>query len=64
MPPGAKNKKVHSNTELENLIVDFNTLNCPEKSINSRDTSDESKQESIFSSDIGYYDSSSTDFSP
>ena len=43
MPPGAKNKKVHSNTELENLIVDFNTLNCPEKSINSRDTSDESK---------------------
>lgn len=64
MPPGAKNKKVDSNTELENLNVDFNTLNCPEKSINSCDTSDESKQESSFSLDIGYYDSSSTDFSP
>lgn len=43
MPPGTKNKKVDSNTELENPNVDFNTLNCPEKSINSCDTSDESK---------------------
>ena len=64
MPPGAKNKKVDSNTELENPNVDFNTSNFPEKSINSCDTSDESKQESIFSTDIGYYDSSSTDYSP
>lgn len=43
MPPGAKNKKVDSNTELENPNVDFNTSNFPEKSINSCDTSDESK---------------------
>ena len=34
MPPGAKNKKVDSNTELENPNVDFNTSNFPEKSIN------------------------------
>ena len=43
MPPGTKNKKVDSNTELENPNVDFNTFNCSEKSINSCDTSDESK---------------------
>ena len=43
MLPVANNKKVDSNTKLENPSVDFNTLNYPEESINSYDTVDESE---------------------
>ena len=35
MPLVAKNKKVDSNTEMENTGGDFNALNYPEESINS-----------------------------
>ena len=31
IPPVAKNRKIHMNTEKENATVDFNALNHPEK---------------------------------
>ena len=48
MQPVAKNKKVDSNTEIENSRVDFNTLSYPEENINACGTGDESEWESDF----------------
>ena len=47
-PTAAKNKRVESNTEIENTSVDFDTLNYAEESINTCDTGDESEWESDF----------------
>ena len=61
MPIVAKKKKIDNNTEIENTSVNFNTLNYPEKSVNTYDTDDESEWERDFSTYISNYDSSSTD---
>ena len=63
IPPVAKNRKIHMNTEIENARVDFNALNHPEKSINKYDTGDGSEWEKEFFTNISDYDSSSTYFS-
>ena len=62
MTPIAKNKKVDSNTEIENTSVDFNMLSCPEGSINKHNKGDASEWKIDFSTDINNYDSSGTDF--
>ena len=64
VPLVAKNHKVDSNIEIENTMVDFNTLNYSEEIINRYDTGDESEWESTFSTDISKYDSLSTVYSP
>ena len=64
IPPVAKNRKIHKNTEIENTRVDFNPLNHLEESINKYDTGDGSEWEKPFSTYISDYDSSSTNFSP
>ena len=64
MPIVAKKKKTDNNTEIENTSVNFNTLNYPEKSVNTYDTDDESEWERDFSTYISNYDSSSTDLYP
>ena len=64
MPIVAKKKKIDNNTEIENTSVNFNTLNYPEKSVNTYDTDDESEWECDFSTYISNYDSSSTDLYP
>lgn len=48
MPPVAKNKKVDSDTEIENPSVDFDGLNYPEENITTNDRADKSKRESDF----------------
>ena len=48
MPPVAKNKKVDSDTEIENPRVDFDGLNYPEENITTNDRADKSKRESDF----------------
>ena len=64
MPIVAKKKKIDNNTEIENTSVNFNTLNYPEKSVNTYDTDDESEWERDFSTYTSNYDSSSTDLYP
>ena len=48
MPIVAKKKKIDNNTEIENTSVNFNTLNYPEKSVNTYDTDDKSEWERDF----------------
>ena len=64
MPIVAKKKEIDSHTEIENTSVNFNTLNYPEKSVNTYVTDDESEWERDFSTYISNYDSSSTDLYP
>lgn len=56
MPPVATNKKVDSNTEIENTSVDFNTVTYPEESIKTNDKGGKSVWKKDFSTDIGDYD--------
>ena len=42
-PQIGKNRKVNSNTKIENTSVDFSTSNYPEESINTYDTGGESE---------------------
>ena len=48
MPPIVTNKKIDSNTEIQNTSVDFNKLNYLEESTNTCSTVDESEKENTF----------------
>ena len=43
---------------MENISVDFRTLNHPEESVNTNNTGDESEWENDFSTDISDFNSS------